>query len=196
VGVSFVLRLWRCGFLDVRFATGFALEGVKISQPAKAQRFPNEPHWSGAADASRPLERRPLRVRTQHKTLRFEPPSWTNKGRKGDMRWQHYGHLDGGLIVGNETLPAASLRIWSELKSPPKKTQPVCNARPFWTGNKRDWETDRASRSNEQRAGEPHVLTFGLSEAELLIVRRARHPSRRSGHPNLRFRLKSARVDR
>jgi hypothetical protein len=64
---SFVLRLWRCGFLDVRFATGFALEGVKIRQPAKAQRFPNEPHWSGAADASRPLERRPIRVRTQHK---------------------------------------------------------------------------------------------------------------------------------
>lgn len=80
--VSFVLSLWGCGFLDVRFATGFALEGVKIRQPAKAQRFPNEPHRPGAADASRPFEHRPVRVRTQHETLQFERPSWRNEGRR------------------------------------------------------------------------------------------------------------------
>jgi hypothetical protein len=116
---SLVLRLWRCGFLDVRFATGFALEGVKIRQPAKAQRFPNEPHWSGAADASRPFERRPLRVRTQHKNPPVRATFVEKQRPEGDMRWRHYGHLNGGLIVGNETLSAASLRIWSELKSPP-----------------------------------------------------------------------------
>jgi hypothetical protein len=100
----------------VRFATGFALEGVKIRQPAKAQRFPNEPHWSGAADASRPLERRPIRVRTQHKNPPVRAAFVEKQRPEGDMRWRHYGHLDAGLILGNETVRTnsapAGLMFW------------------------------------------------------------------------------------
>ena len=99
---SFLFRLRRGGFLDVRFATRFALKGRQIGQSAKSQRLPNEPHWSSAANAPRPLQCNPIRAFTRHRTS-GSPIDFQEETRpQSDMGLQRYRHVAGGLIVGNE----------------------------------------------------------------------------------------------
>lgn len=50
-----------------------------------------------------------------------------------------------------------------------ERENPARNAEPFLDGKRGAiGERDEASHSNEQRAEQPHVLPFGLSEAALL----------------------------
>jgi hypothetical protein len=85
------------------------------------------------------------------------------------MRWRHYGHLDGGLIVGNETPPGGFHADLREAEKPPKREKALYATRgPFGRENRmrsgkgRGFAIERTARQTASRSD------FWTAEAELL----------------------------